>query len=45
MAPRPGRVVREYAIARSGDRLEVRDIYSEPDLITLHNELRKSMSG
>jgi NitT/TauT family transport system ATP-binding protein len=45
LAPRPGRVVREYAIARRGDRLEVRDIYSEPDLITLHNELRKSMSG
>jgi NitT/TauT family transport system ATP-binding protein len=45
LAPRPGRVVREYAITRRGDRHEVRDIYSEPELITMHNELRESMSG
>jgi NitT/TauT family transport system ATP-binding protein len=40
LAPRPGRVVREYPIPRSGERREVRDIYSDPDLIALHNELR-----
>jgi NitT/TauT family transport system ATP-binding protein len=40
LAPRPGRVVREYPIPRSGPRREVRDIYSDPDLIALHNELR-----
>jgi NitT/TauT family transport system ATP-binding protein len=40
LAPRPGRVVREYPIPRSGQRREVRDIYSDPDLIALHNELR-----
>ncbi len=45
LAPRPGRVVREYDIPRRGERHEVRDIYSEPDLITLHNELRESMSA
>ena len=40
LAPRPGRGVREYPIPRSGPRREVRDIYSDPDLIALHNELR-----
>ena len=40
LAPRSGRVVREYPIPRSGPRREVRDIYSDPDLIALHNELR-----
>jgi NitT/TauT family transport system ATP-binding protein len=40
LAPRPGRVIREYPIPRSGPRREVRDIYSDPDLIALHNELR-----
>jgi len=40
LAPRPGRVVREYPIPRSSGRREVRDIYSDPDLIALHNELR-----
>lgn len=45
LAPRPGRVVREYRIPRLGRQREVRDIYSEPELIVLHNELRASMSG
>jgi NitT/TauT family transport system ATP-binding protein len=45
LAPRPGRVVREYQIPRLGQQREVRDIYSEPELIVLHNELRASMSG
>jgi hypothetical protein len=38
-------VVREYRIPRQGKQREVRDIYSEPELIVLHNELRASMSG
>jgi NitT/TauT family transport system ATP-binding protein len=42
LAPRPGRVVREYEIPRRGERREVRDIYSEPGLIALHNELREA---
>jgi NitT/TauT family transport system ATP-binding protein len=45
LAPRPGRVVREYGIPRRGEGREVRDIYSEPELIALHNELRESMSA
>jgi NitT/TauT family transport system ATP-binding protein len=45
LAPRPGRVVREYQIPRRGEQREVRDIYSEPELIALHNELRESMFG
>jgi NitT/TauT family transport system ATP-binding protein len=48
LAPRPGRVVREYPVPRrAGEpgRREVRDIYSEPELIALHNELRESMFG
>jgi NitT/TauT family transport system ATP-binding protein len=45
LAPRPGRVVREYEIPRRGGQREVRDIYSEPELIALHNDLRESMSA
>jgi NitT/TauT family transport system ATP-binding protein len=45
LAPRPGRVVREYRIPRPGTQRAVRDIYSEPELIATHNELRASMSG
>jgi NitT/TauT family transport system ATP-binding protein len=45
LAPRPGRVVREYEIPRRGERREVRDIYSEPELITVHNELREATFG
>jgi NitT/TauT family transport system ATP-binding protein len=45
LAPRPGRVVREYRIPRPGQQRQVRDIYSEPELIALHNELRASMAG
>jgi hypothetical protein len=37
--------VREYEIPRRGERREVRDIYSEPELIALHNDLRESMSA
>jgi NitT/TauT family transport system ATP-binding protein len=42
LAPRPGRVVREFVIPRRGDQHVVRDIYSEPELIALHNELREA---
>jgi NitT/TauT family transport system ATP-binding protein len=42
LAPRPGRVVREYRIPRRGEQHEVRDIYSEPELIALHNQLREA---
>ena len=45
LAPRPGRVVREYEIPHRGQQREVRDIYSDPELIALHNELRESMSA
>jgi NitT/TauT family transport system ATP-binding protein len=41
LAPRPGRVVREFTIPRQTGQHEVRDIYSEPELIALHNELRE----
>ncbi|MBV9796126.1 MAG: ABC transporter ATP-binding protein [Actinobacteria bacterium] len=41
LAPRPGRVVREFTIPRRAGPHEVRDIYSEPELIALHNELRE----
>ncbi|HEX4831967.1 MAG TPA: ABC transporter ATP-binding protein [Trebonia sp.] len=45
LAPRPGRVVREYPVPRPGGPREVRDIYSEPELIALHNQLRASLFG
>jgi NitT/TauT family transport system ATP-binding protein len=43
LAPRPGRVVAEYQVPREAARREVRDIYSSPELIALHNQLRETM--
>jgi NitT/TauT family transport system ATP-binding protein len=45
LAPRPGRVVAEYQVPRRTGQREVRDIYSEPELIALHNQLRATMFG
>jgi len=45
LAARPGRVLREYRIPRRAGQREVRDIYSAPELIALHNQLRETMFG
>ena len=43
LAARPGRIESEFRISGRTTRSQVRDVYSEPELLAIHNELRSTI--